>query len=305
MSVVDFSQLPPPDLIKVLDYEQILAQRKARFISLYPPEEQPYWTEVLTRESEPVTKILQENAYLELLTSNQRNQDARALLLAFSTGSDLDHIAVSYYGVTRLVITPANPNTVPPTSAVMESDEDLKERCLLSLSGFNTAGASNAYKFFSKSADGRVADASIISHEDNPCFLDVYITQHDSDDFSASQELIDKVQKALDPEDVRPVGDRPTVHSSTPVTYQIQARLYISQTAENVMLLSVAQERLQKYVKNSKKIGQSIRLSAIYAALHVDGVSRVEILNPTSDIVISKSQHAFCTGVDVQIGGTE
>lgn len=82
--------------------------------------------------------------------------------------------------------------------------------------------------------------------------LDVYITQHDSDDFSASQELIDKVQKALDPEDVRPVGDRPTVHSSTPVTYQIQARLYISQTAENVMLLSVAQERLQKYVKIRK-----------------------------------------------------
>ena len=67
------------------------------------------------------------------------------------------------------------------------------------------------------------------------------------------------------------------------------------------MLLSVAQERLQKYVK-IRKIGQSIRLSAIYAALHVDGVSRVEILNPTSDIVISKSQHAFCTGVDVQIG---
>ena len=79
--------------------------------------------------------------------------------------------------------------------------------------------------------------------------LDVYITQHDSDDFSASPELVNIVQKALDPEDVRPVGDRPSVHSSTPVTYQIQARLYISQTAENVMLLSVAQERLQKYVK--------------------------------------------------------
>ena len=305
MSVVDFSQLPSPNLIKVLDYEQILAKRKARFISLYPAEEQEYWADVLTRESEPVTKVLQENAYMEMLMSNQINQDARALLLAFSSGSDLDHIAASYYGVTRLVITPANPNTVPPTAAVMEKDDDLKERCLLSLSGFNTAGAANAYKFFSKSADGRVADASIISHEDNPCFLDVYITQHDSEDFSASPELIDIVQKALDPEDVRPVGDRPTVQSSVAVTYQIQARLYISQTAENVMLLSVAKERLQKYVEQSKKIGQSIRLSAIYAALHVDGVSRVEIINLTSDIEISKSQHAFCTGIDVQIGGTE
>ncbi|MBK0062618.1 MULTISPECIES: baseplate J/gp47 family protein [unclassified Acinetobacter] len=305
MSVVDFSQLPAPNLIKELDFEQILAKRKERFISLYPTEEQQNWTDILSRESEPVTKILEENAYMEMILTNQINQDARSLLLAFCSGADLDHIALSYYGLTRLIITPANPNTVPPTVAVMESDEDLKERCILSLSGFNTAGAANAYKFFTKSADGRVADASILSHEDNPCYLDVYITQHDSEDFTASTELIDIVQKALDPEDVRPVGDRPTVHSSTAVLYQIQARLYLSQTAENVMLLSVAQSRLQKYVENSKKIGQSIRLSAIYAALHVDGVSRVEIVNMISDIEINKTQHAFCTNIDIQIGGTE
>jgi phage-related baseplate assembly protein len=305
MSVVDFSQLPPPNLIKELDFEQILAKRKERFISLYPTEQQQQWKEVLERESEPVTKLLEENAYMELILTNQINQDARALLLAFSSGSDLDHIAVSYYGITRLVITPANPNTVPPSAAVMETDDNLKERCILSLSGFNTAGATNAYKFFAKSADGRVADASIISHEDNPCFLDVYITQHDSSNFEASTDLVKIVQAALDPEDVRPVGDRPTVHSSTAVPYQIKARLYISQTAENVMLLSVAQKKLQKYVENSRKIGQSIRLSAVYAALHVDGVSRVEILNLTSDIEISRSQHAFCTAIDIQIGGTE
>ncbi|CAP02084.1 putative phage tail protein [Acinetobacter baumannii SDF] len=305
MSVVDFSQLPPPNLIKELDFEQILAKRKERFISLFPTEQQLQWKEVLERESEPVTKLLEENAYMELILTNQINQDARALLLAFSSGSDLDHIAISYYGLKRLVITPANPNTVPPTAAVMETDENLKERCILSLSGLNTAGATNAYKFFAKSADGRVADASIISHEDNPCFLDVYITQHDSTNYEASPDLINIVQKALDPEDVRPVGDRPTVHSSKAVPYQIQARLYISQTAENVMLLSVAKKRLEKYVENSKKIGQSIRRSAIYAALHVDGVSRVEILNLTSDIEISRSQHAFCTSLDIQIGGTE
>ena len=37
---VDFSQLPKPNFVDEIDYEQILAERKAFLISLYPPEEQ-------------------------------------------------------------------------------------------------------------------------------------------------------------------------------------------------------------------------------------------------------------------------
>ena len=34
-------------------------------------------------------------------------------------------------------------------------------------------------------------------------------------------------------------------------------------------------------------------MSAIYAALHVDGVNRVELLNPTADVVLTQHKPRF------------
>lgn len=305
MSTVDFSQLPQPNLIEELDFERIFNTRKENFISLYPASEQAAWRTTLDRESDPVCKLLEENAYLELLYRNKLNNDARALLLAYSTGADLDHIAMTYYGLQRLMISPADTSVVPPLPAVMESDESLKERCLLSLDAMNTAGSANGYKFFAKSADGRVADVMVISDELNPYLLDIVITQHDSETGQATAEVVAIVQAGLDAESVRPICDRPTVKSSVAVSYQIIAQLFMAQSAENAILIDVAQQRLQAYIEKQKKIGQSIRLSAIYAALHVDGVSRVVITQPAADIEITDFQHAYCTSNSITIGGTE
>lgn len=305
MSTVDFSQLPQPNLIEELDFERIFNTRKEKFISLYPSSEQDAWRITLERESDPVCKLLEENAYLELLYRNKLNNDARALLLAYSTDADLDHIALTYYGLQRLLISPADTSVVPPLPAVMESDESLKDRCLLSLDAMNTAGSANGYKFFAKSADGRVADVMVISDESNPYLLDIVITQHDSENGQATAEVVAIVQAGLDPENVRPICDRPTVKSSVAISFQIIAQLFISQSAENAILIDVAKQRLQTYIEKQKKIGHSIRLSAIYAALHVDGVSRVVITQPAADIEITNFQHAYCTSNSVTIGGTE
>ncbi|TWR32429.1 baseplate assembly protein, partial [Cronobacter sakazakii] len=40
MPTIDLSQLPAPDVVEELDFETILAERKATLISLYPEEEQ-------------------------------------------------------------------------------------------------------------------------------------------------------------------------------------------------------------------------------------------------------------------------
>ena len=37
---IDLSQLPSPDVVETIDYETLLAARKARFVSLYPADEQ-------------------------------------------------------------------------------------------------------------------------------------------------------------------------------------------------------------------------------------------------------------------------
>ena len=248
MSTVDFSQLPEPNLIQELDYESIFNERKEKFIALYPATEQNQWRTILNRESDPVVKVLQENAYLELLYRNKCNADARSLLLAYAEGSDLDHLALTEYGLIRLIVTPADNSVVPPSPAIYESDERLRERCLLSFDGMNTAGSANAYRYFALSADGRVDGIKVRSDDANPYLLDIVITQVDSLNGEASAELITAVQKALDPDHVRPVCDRPTVKASSATNYQIEAQLYVGKNAEDALLLEAANIRLDKYI---------------------------------------------------------
>ena len=305
MSTVDFSQLPEPNLIQELDYESIFNERKEKFIALYPATEQNQWRTILNRESDPVVKVLQENAYLELLYRNKCNADARSLLLAYAEGSDLDHLALTEYGLIRLIVTPADNSVVPPSPAIYESDERLRERCLLSFDGMNTAGSANAYRYFALSADGRVDGIKVRSDDVNPYLLDIVITQVDSLNGEASAELITAVQKALDPDHVRPVCDRPTVKSSSATNYQIEAQLYVGKNAEDALLLEAANIRLDKYIKNAQKNGESIYRSAIFAALHVDGIQRVVITSPVNDLVMDSYHHPFCIAKTIAIGGVE
>lgn len=305
MSTVDFSQLPPPSLISELSFEMIFETRKANFIALFDTEQQDEIRETLTRESEPVTKLLQENAYLELLYTAKCNADARSLLLAYAEKADLEHLALTEYGLVRLLVTPADNTTIPPIDAVYESDERLRERCLLSFDGMNTAGSANAYRYFSLSADGRVDGIKVRSDEVNPYLLDIVITQVDSLNGEASEELVLAVQKALDPDQVRPVCDRPTVKSSVATNYKIEAQLYVGKNAEDALLLEAANIRLDKYIKNAQKNGESIYRSAIFAALHVDGIQRVVITSPENDLIMDGYHHPFCTDKTIAIGGVE
>ncbi len=303
MSTVDFSQLPEPNLIQELDYESIFNERKEKFIALYPATEQNQWRTILNRESDPVVKVLQENCYREMLYQAKCNADARSLLLAYAEKSDLDHMALTEYGLIRLIVTPADNSVVPPSPAIYESDERLRERCLLSFDGMNTAGSANAYRYFTLTADGRVDGIKVRSEPENPYLLDIVITQVDSENGEASAELVQIVQAALDPEEVRPVCDRPIVISSIATNYQIEASLFVGKNAEDSLLLEAANIRLDKYIKNAQKNGESIYLSAIYAALHVDGIERVEIISPAQDLVMDNYHHPYCTTKSITVGG--
>ncbi|ECB5046041.1 baseplate assembly protein, partial [Salmonella enterica subsp. enterica serovar Teshie] len=53
------------------------------------------------------------------------------------------------------------------------------------------------------------------------------------------------------------------------------------------------------------RLGRDIRRSAIYAALHVEGVQRVELASPLEDVVLDKTQAASCTEWSITNGGTD
>ncbi|TCB81650.1 baseplate J/gp47 family protein [Acinetobacter sp. ANC 4173] len=299
---VDFSQLIQPDIIEEIDFETLYAERQEALINLWSSEEQPTIRQTLTRESEPLVKLLQENCYREMILRNRINQAARALLLAYATKNDLDQLGANF-NVKRLIVSPADNSTTPPTEAIMESDDAFRERIQLAFDTLSVAGPEAAYKKFARDADGRVGDVSVISPQ--PAYITLTILQADSLTGAASPELIQIVSNAVTAEDVRPIGDRVTVQSAFIVNYAINAKLYIGKDPEAATLLQQAITNVTAYATKQKRLGRSIRMSAIYAALHIDGVNRVELISPTADVVLTSAQASYCTNISVTIGGIE
>ncbi|MBD8463444.1 MULTISPECIES: baseplate assembly protein [Serratia] len=298
MATIDLSQLPAPIVVEVLDYEDILAERKATLISLYPEELREAVARTLALESEPIVKLLQENAYREVILRQRVNDAAKAVMLAHATGEDLDQLGANF-NTPRLVITPADESTIPPTPAIMETDEDYRLRLQDAFEGMSTAGSAGSYRFHARSANGRVADVTAISP--SPANVTVTVLSRDGDG-TASPELLQVVRDALNDEDVRPVADRVIVQSAKIAPYVIEAVLYLYPGPEVAPILDTANKRLRAYVQNMRRLGRSIRRSSMNAALTVEGVEHVEIIKPAADIVLDKTQAGYCTGVNITPG---
>lgn len=296
---IDLSQLPPPVVVEPLDFETLFAQRKAAFIAMYPEDEQEEIARTLELESEPITMLLEENCYRELLLRQRVNEAARAVMLAYSTDSDLDNLAVNF-NVERLAIQEEDDSVTPPIEAVMESDPDLRTRTQQAFEGLSVAGPTAAYEFWGRSADGRVADISAVSP--TPACVTISVLSREGDG-TASDDLLSVVAAALNDEEVRPVADRVTVQSAEIVPYQIDATLYIYPGPEAEPVRQASEQQLQAYIAAQNRLGRDIRLSAIYAALHVEGVQRVELAQPVADIVLSDYQASHCTEYTITVGG--
>lgn len=53
-TAIDLNQLPPPQVVEQIDFEQILNERKAYAISLWPADQQAEIAGRLALESEPL-----------------------------------------------------------------------------------------------------------------------------------------------------------------------------------------------------------------------------------------------------------
>ncbi len=297
-NIIDLSQLPAPNVVETLDYERILETRKARYLALFAQEDRDAVAKALALESEPLVITLQENAEREVILRQRINDAARSVLLAFAGGADLEHIAAEY-GVSRLVIRPADPTAVPPVEAAYESDDELRERAQLAWEGLSTAGPRDGYVFHALTADGQVADAAATSPE--PCDVLICVLARDGDG-TAPAELLDKVRAKLNDEDTRPMGDRLTVQSSSIITYSVRAMLHMKgEGPGRSVALEAATRACRAYVNRPRRAGVSVWRSAINAALHVEGVAHLDLIEPADNLVLDPTQAATCVAVEVTI----
>lgn len=294
---IDLSRLPAPNVVEPLDYESILAERKAELVSAFPAEQQETIAARLALESDPLAKLLQENAYRELVWRQRVNEAALATLLAFAEGEDLEQVAARF-NLERLVIIPADNTAVPPVAAVMEGDDSLRERAQMAMEGLSVAGPRNAYIFHARSADGRVADA----WADSPNPAEAVVTvQSALGTGVASAELLAIVTAYLSDEDRRPLADRLTVQSATVLAYQVEAVLHLNTVGpEAEPIRAAAEARLAALVTQRRRLGLEVNRSALDAALHIEGVKRVDLID-WADIVATREQAPYCTGYSVTV----
>jgi phage-related baseplate assembly protein len=295
---IDLSALPPPDVITEPDFEILLAECKADFVARHPAA-----AAVIDLESEPVVKLLEETAYRETLLRARYNDEARALLLALSSGTDLDHIGVTYYrGEQRLLITPADPDAVPPVEAVWESAADFRQRLALKIESYSVAGPRDAFKFHAMTADGQVKDASPTTPHGGT--TEVFILSRGGDG-TPDAPLLATVLAALNSEAIRPLSEEVLVSPAIINEYSLDIALTLFPGAVGEVALAAANARLAAFAEAHHRLDADIVRSAIDAAAHVAGVKEVGILAPLVNIVCGPSEAPYCTGISVTIAGVE
>lgn len=323
-SAIQLSKLPPPDVVETLDFEALYHQAQAKLLELWP-------TFTADVESEPANAILQVLAYIAMGLRQRVNDAARACFLATAKKNDLDNLG-ALLGVQRLTLVPAQPEL--DIAAVMESDDDYRDRITLAPASFSVAGPADAYVYHARSASGDVLDASATSPDPDdikalianvlaangatqalqetmaaaldaatwPGDVSVAVLSRNGDG-TAPQALLDTVAATVSADNVRPLTDHVTVQSAEIIPFDIEATLYTFAGPDADIALAASRTSLDDYLDSSRRLGRDITLSGIYAALQVAGIQNVELASPTATIVVGDTQAAYCRSITLNYGG--
>lgn len=287
---VDLSRLPAPVIVPQLGFDAIVAEMVADVQARLPSFD-------ATIDSDPAVKVLQVAAYREMLVRAEAQDGALQTLVAYATGATLDHLAARM-GVTRLTITPANPLT--GAAAVLESDDDLRQRIVLAPESYSVAGPALAYVFHAKTSSPTVIDASASSPAPGEVLL--AILSGEAEDGTASPALLDQVRAVVTDKKIRPLGDAVTVTSAEIVRYLVDATIYPFDGPDADLLLATGRAQLDAYLADCRRLGRAVRRAGIAAALTVAGVENVVVTAPADDVLCSEAQSSFCTGITLRRG---
>lgn len=255
MNAPDLTQLPPPQVVETLDYETILQAHRADLLARYPEA-----AAVIDLESEPLNKLLQAHAYRELLYRQRVNEAARAHLLAFATGADLDHKA-AFYGLTRLD---------------GESDERLRARVQLRIKSLAGNGTREAYELTAMTASQNVRDAR--ATQPFPGRVHLLLWCHDA---AQAEATLATVLAAINADDGRPLGVPVTVALARARAINITAAIEREAGAPADLaqrLVVTLADALAAYAR----LGRDVPRSWITARLHTAQVAAVRFPDPAA-----------------------
>ena len=274
----DLASLPTPAVIETLSFEMIFSELQTEFQSRYPD-----YSALLA--SDPAVKLLEVAAYREVLLRNRINSAAKASLLAFATGGDLDHLA-AFYGVTRLAD---------------ETDEALRLRTRQRIIGFANAGGAAHYRYWALSASPEVADVEVDSPEPGRVRISVLAKGEEQ---TVSNAVLDAVRAVVLRDDIRVLTDTIEVVPAELITVTVHARLWLYPDAP-METLSAIEAVFAFTLAACAGLGWDLTRSWIVGQLQRAGVHKVELLSPTTDIRVAANQAVRLLSLNLEFAGRE
>jgi phage-related baseplate assembly protein len=193
-----------------------------------------------------------------------------------------------------------------PGNPVFEGDEPFRARIQLVIEAWSPHGSEGAYVYWALDADDRVVDVVIYgpNHDLDPAIPPAepkMIVLSSEGDGTADAGLLDAVFLNCTADKRRPVADKLTVESAQPVAYAIEAVLHVTTPETASAVQAAAKAAAQAFVNSRIRIGRKLYRTSIAAALAVQGVVDVELIQPAADVVIGPFEAPHCTGITVTL----
>ena len=274
----DLASLPTPAVIETLSFETIFIELQSEFQSRYPD-----YSALLA--SDPAVKLLEVAAYREVLLRNRINTAAKASLLAFAAGSDLDHLA-AFYGVTRLMD---------------ETDEALRLRTRQRIIGFANAGGAAHYRYWALSASPEVADVEVDSPEPGRVRISV-LAKGEAD--TVPDAVLDAVRAVVLRDDIRVLTDTVEVVPAELIPVTVAARVWLYPDTP-MAVFDAIETRFKEALAAQSSLGWDLTPSWVIGELQRPGVHKVELLAPSTDIRANANQAVRLIHLNLEFAGRD
>lgn len=271
--------LEAPEVIEELDFESVLDEARDKLVELFPSI-----AGVIDLESEPARKLLEVTSFRETLLRARINDAARANLLAYATGSTLEHLA-AFYDVSRLAA---------------ETDDALRTRVILAISGRSPGGTADRYRYIALSSSTEVEDAYVYVEDPSPVVnVAVYSTATGG---AADTSLLETVEAALTADDVRMVSDTINVISAVTETVDVEADVWLLPGAASTIIDNLPANLIAD-LESEGGLGFDITRAWLTAKLMRSGVQNVSIISPAADVVMGSHEAAALGTITINYKG--
>jgi phage-related baseplate assembly protein len=287
---IDFARLPAPNVVEEINYERLVTIYQEQVV-----EKMPALKRAVRLEQSPTNVILEAEAYGEMLVRARINAAARAVMLAFAKGSDLDNLA-AFYNLKRDII-PAD--DIIGRLEAPESDERFRRRVQLAAEAFSTAGTVGSYIFHALSADPTIRDVAVTKMNDRGG-VKVTIMNSGNDPTPTTAQLT-AVTKRLFAPNIKPLTDVVTVAPVKVRYVDIDAAVYLYPGPDSSLVSNDITKAMESLRNRVALTGRDLTYSALSAALNQEGVQEVKINSPNGSVEVDADECVWIRSANIQI----